>query len=189
MTGSDGSGTTTPAAAERADRFSVLMSTLDWPMAVVTAATAAERAGCLVGFHAQSSIEPARYVVWLSKANHTCRVALRATYLGVHLLDRGDRELAVNFGTRTGDDGDKFDDLPIDVGEGRVPLLRGCANRFVGRRVALLDEGGDHVCVVIEPRDVWSGPGFRPLRLGDVDDLEPGHPVEERPQPPTQRAG
>jgi flavin reductase (DIM6/NTAB) family NADH-FMN oxidoreductase RutF len=37
-----------------------IMSALDAPLVVVTAAEAQERAGCLVGFHCQSSIEPAR---------------------------------------------------------------------------------------------------------------------------------
>jgi flavin reductase (DIM6/NTAB) family NADH-FMN oxidoreductase RutF len=178
-----------PETTEVTQPFATIMSALDPPMAVVTAATPAERAGCLVGFHAQSSIHPNRYVVWLSKANHTCRVGLRATHLGVHFLGRGDREVAEAFGTRSGDDGDKFAGWDFDIGEGLAPVLRDCVNGFVGRRVALLDEGGDHVCVVLEPVCVWATDGFRPLRLADVEDLEPGHPVGDRPQPRTQRAG
>ena len=63
-----------------ADPFDSLMASLDPPMVVVTAAAGGERAGCLVGFHSQSSIEPARCCVWLSKANHTYRVALLAAH-------------------------------------------------------------------------------------------------------------
>ena len=40
------------------DAFDSLMASLDGPMAVVTTAVAGERAGCLVGFHAQSAIDP-----------------------------------------------------------------------------------------------------------------------------------
>lgn len=60
------------------DAFDSVMASLDAPMAVVTTAVDDERAGCLIGFHAQSSIDPGRYCVWLSKANHTYRVAWRA---------------------------------------------------------------------------------------------------------------
>ena len=62
---------------------------LDGPMYVVTAAAARERAGCLVGFAGQCSIEPERHMVWISKANHTYRVATAAGHLGVHLLAPG----------------------------------------------------------------------------------------------------
>jgi len=51
--------------------FHTLMAALDSPLIVVTTADERERAGCLVEFHGQSSIEPQRYCVWLSKANYT----------------------------------------------------------------------------------------------------------------------
>jgi len=41
--------------------FNTLMAALDSPLIVVTTADERERAGCLVEFHAQSSIEPRRY--------------------------------------------------------------------------------------------------------------------------------
>jgi len=59
--------------------FNSLMAALDCPLIVVTTADERERAGCLVEFHAQSSIEPQRYCVWLSKANYTYRVALHSS--------------------------------------------------------------------------------------------------------------
>lgn len=90
------------------DAFTTIMSSLDNPLIVVTTAEGHERAGCLVGFHAQSSISPGRYCVWLSKANHTYRVGLRATHLAVHFLTSGDLALAERFGTLTGDETDKF---------------------------------------------------------------------------------
>ena len=59
-----------------ADAFDVILASLDSPLVVVTAgadseALEGERAGCLVGFHSQSSVSPERFSVWLSKANHT----------------------------------------------------------------------------------------------------------------------
>lgn len=170
------------------DAFDRIMQAVDSRMAIVTAAAEPERAGCLVGFHAQSSIEPRRYSVWLSKANHTYRVALRSTHLGVHFLATDDMPLAERFGTLTGDDTDKFAGLAVRSGEGDVPLLDRCPNWVLLRRTALLDEGGDHVCVAGEIVSAGSGGDFEPLRLSHVSHLVPGHSAEERPAPPTERA-
>src|SRR6478752_2952820 len=169
------------------DHFNSLMTRLDTPMTVVTAAVGEERAGCLVGFHSQCSIQPGRYAVWLSKANHTCRVALLSKHLGVHFLDHRDRDLAELFGTLTGDDVDKFSRCDWETGAEGVPILARCPNRMVVRRTTLLEEGSDHVCIVTEPISAEAGSPFTPLRLSDVDDLVPGHPVDDRPRPPTER--
>src|SRR5947207_7588883 len=112
-------------AAMSDDEFGVIMSALDAPLVVVTAAEAQERAGCLVGFHCQSSIEPPRYCVWLSKANHTYRVALGSTHLAIHFLTSADLWLAERFGTLTGDRTDKLAGLSVrpGPGPGQVPVL------------------------------------------------------------------
>lgn len=170
------------------DAFDDIMASLDTPMAIVTTARGDERAGCLIGFHAQSSITPGRYCVWISKANHTYRVLLRSTHLAVHFLTARDRPIATLFGTRTGDDIDKFEHCRSTLGDNGVPILTDCPNHIVVRRIALLDEGGDHICVVTEPVSVRSTGRFTPLRLSDVDDLVPGHDAEERNDPPTDRA-
>ena len=170
------------------DAFDSLMASLDSPMAVVTAAAGHERAGCLIGFHAQCSIDPGQHAVWLSKANHTYRVALLGSHLGVHLLTEEDRDIATLFGTVSGDDTDKFAGLAVESGPGGVPLLATCPNRLVVRRVALLDVGGDHVCFVTEPIEATTTGAFRPLRLSAVSGLDAGHDVHERPRPPTERA-
>jgi flavin reductase (DIM6/NTAB) family NADH-FMN oxidoreductase RutF len=171
------------------DDFAALIQSLDPAMAVVTTASDRERAGCLIGFHAQSSIEPPRYVVWLSKANHTYRVALHAQHFGIHFLSEDDEDLARLFGTESGDRVDKFGRCSWEPGPGDVPVLSECANRFTATRVALLDEGGDHVCLVVAPLEVAPTTTFRPLRLSRASHLEPGHEAEERPEPATERAG
>ena len=145
-----------------------IMSALDAPLVVVTAAETQERAGCLVGFHCQSSIEPARYCVWLSKANHTYRVALRSTHLAVHFLTAADLWLAERFGTLTGDRTDKFAGLPVRPGPGQVPVLEQCSHWLAARRGMLLDEGGDHVRLTTEPVAVHTDGPFEPLRLSQA---------------------
>jgi flavin reductase (DIM6/NTAB) family NADH-FMN oxidoreductase RutF len=164
------------------------MSLLNPPMMIVTTAVDDERAGCLVGFHAQGGIDPRRYAIWLSKANHTYRVATHAEYLIAHFLTAADHDLAELFGTLSGDEVDKFARCDWEPTKWNVPALTRCPNRVVVRRTALLDEGSDHVCLVTEPLDASGDDEFRPLRFGEVRDLDAGHGVEERPTPPTERA-
>ena len=170
------------------DAFGAMMFALDNPLIIVTTTEAGERAGCLVGFHSQSSIQPHRYCVWLSKANHTYRVALRSAYLGIHFLTTDDLPLAELFGTRSGDTMDKFAGLPVEPGPGGTPLLAQCPHRLAARRIALLDEGGDHVCLTTEPVAAQSSGRFEPLRLSRAAHFAPGHGYAERPNPPTERA-
>ena len=157
------------------DPFDRLLASLDAPMIVVTTAAGGERAGCMVGFHSQASIEPRRMAVWLSKANHTYRVALHATHLAVHALSEEDHDLADRFGGETGDAVDKFAGLPWTAGPGGVPLLDRCPHRTVLDRVTVLDDGGDHVLWVGQPVAGGSGPPFHPLRLHHVTGMTPGH--------------
>ena len=174
--------------SEDGNAFDELIAGLDPAMAVVTTVSGGERAGCLIGFHAQCSISPPRYVVWLSKANHTFRVGVHARWFAVHFLSEDDEELARLFGTTSGDDTDKFAECDWADGGDGLPLLTGCANRFMAERVALLDEGSDHVCLVISPTNAWAGTSFRPLRLSMVEHLQPGHESEERPKPAEERS-
>lgn len=162
--------------------FDELMTRLDHPMAVVTTVSGRQRAGCLVGFHAQCGIEPPEYAVWISKANHTYKIAALADTFAVHFLGRGDRDLAELFGTTTGDDVDKFERCPWVRGPGGVPVLDQVENRFVGRRTAFLDAGSDHVAVVLAPIEASSGTGDL-LWFGEVTDLDAGHAPTERQRP------
>ncbi|MDH6580477.1 flavin reductase [Kitasatospora sp. MAP5-34] len=74
--------------------FDDFTARLDYPVLVVTAAADGARAGCLVGFGSQCSIDPPRFTVWLSKANRTFRVAKRAEFPVVHLLPAHRRDRA-----------------------------------------------------------------------------------------------
>jgi flavin reductase (DIM6/NTAB) family NADH-FMN oxidoreductase RutF len=167
--------------------FSDLVAAVDPAMAIVTTLSGDERAGCLVGFHVQCSITPPRHAIWLSKANHTFRVGVHARYFAVHFPSEESTEVPELFGTVSGDTVDKFARCDWERGPGGVPLLSSCPNRFVATRVTLLDDGGDHVCLVLSPTEVAAAP-FRPLRLSQVAHLEPGHDARERPEPATERA-
>lgn len=162
------------------EAFDLVTRSLDTAMVVVTAAAQGERAGCLVGFHCQSSMDPERWSFWLSKANHTYRVGLHASSFAMHFLGADQHELARRFGSLSGEDTDKFDGLAWQPGDDDVPLLSDCPNRFELERVALLDDGGDHVSVTALVRRATCSDRFEPLRLSDVLDLQPGHGNEER---------
>lgn len=160
--------------------FLELVSSADPAMAVVTTQADGVRAGCLVGFHGQSGVSPQHYAVWLSKANHTYRTALEADHLAVHLLTEDDLGIAEHFGTRTGEDGDKFEGQETEDGPSGVPLLRTLPHRFVGRRLAVLDVGGDHALFALEVVQATSSGPFAPLRNSAVEHLRPGHETQER---------
>lgn len=167
-----------PTPVERG--FDELIHDVDTAMVVVTVSVDGEQSGCLIGFHAQCSISPRRYALWISKANHTYELALRAEAYGVHFLGAGDLALARLFGTTSGDEIDKFEQAGWTAGDGGVPLLDACPTRMVLRRHALFDAGEDHICVVGEPVEADADGGFTPLRLRDVEHLEPGHEADEK---------
>ena len=166
-----------------ADDFDTLVARMDAPLVVVTAASGDQRAGCVVGFHSQCSIEPPRYAVWLSKANRTYRVALFATHVALHVLGTEDGALVELFGGETGDDVDKFARCDWEAGPGGVPLLSKSRLRMVLQRASLWDDGGDHVCLVGTPIDVIAGGATSPLRLSGAPPIEAGHEADERATP------
>ncbi|MGK5742978.1 flavin reductase family protein [Micromonospora sp. URMC 103] len=149
---------------------------LDSPMFVVTTVDprSGERAGCLVGFASQCSIEPDRFVVWLSQNNHTYRVAMHADCLAVHGLAADQRALAELFGTETGDEVDKFARCSWRPGGSGVPIIEDCPRRFVGR---ILDRTawGNHTGFLLEPLSAAGEPDPPPLMFSAVADLRAGH--------------
>ena len=145
-------------------------------MFVVTAAAGEERAGCLVGFLTQCSIDPPRFLVCLSKQNRTCRVARRSPVLAVHLLPAGQLSLAELFGGHTGDEIDKFDRCRWSAGPHGVPLLEDCPNRFIGSVIARHDLG-DHTGHLLGVAEAHAPSALELLTFHDVRHLTPGHPA------------
>ncbi|MEV4562013.1 flavin reductase family protein [Kitasatospora sp. NPDC049285] len=156
--------------------FESFVALLDYPVYVVTAATGdGERAGCLVGFAGQCSIRPPRFTVWISKANHTHPVASHSPALVVHLLPHR-HDLAELFGGATGDTLDKFAAVPWRPGPYGVPVLTDASAWFAGRVLDRFD-GGDHSGFLLDPITAATTADRNPLRLGDVSDIDAGHPA------------
>lgn len=162
-------------STEEFDRF---IEGLDYPLFVVTAFDGTERAGCLVGFVTQVSIDPPRLLVCLSEANHTRRVAAGADVLAVHVLGADDHATAELFGGQTGDEIDKFARIGWHPGPDGVPLLDNLSRRMIGQ-VLERHPFGDHVGFLLAPvaEDVGNDDTEAALMLQDVDDVEPGHPA------------
>lgn len=155
--------------------FDRVMSLLDYPMYVVTTRAGDEMSGCLVGFATQVSIDPPRFLVGLSKRNHTYRVAQHAEYLAVHLVPRQQCELARLFGSETGDKIDKFERCNWRPGPHGLPILEDAAGWFGGKVRSRYDLG-DHVGFLLDPVSGSAPDTFEQLvTFSDVRDLDPGH--------------
>lgn len=86
-------------AAERV--FQTIVDDIEYPVFVVTASAGDDPAGCLVGFTTQCSIDPLRFLVCLSKQNHTWEIATRTSRLVVHLVRPDQRDVAEHFGSQS----------------------------------------------------------------------------------------
>jgi flavin reductase (DIM6/NTAB) family NADH-FMN oxidoreductase RutF len=151
-----------------------LVSALDYPMFIVTATDGSERAGCLVGFATQCSIDPPRFLVCLSDKNRTFRVARGAEVLVVHLVPDDAGELAELFGSETGDETDKFNRCAWTPGPNGTPVLDACENWFAGRVLERVP-AGDHCAYLLDPFAAHSGDEGRPFTFHRARRMEPGH--------------
>ena len=146
------------------------------PVYIATAYADGRRAGCLVGFATQVSMDPERFLVCVSRANATFPVAMAAERLGVHALTERERELAELFGGETGDEVDKFDRCDWEPAADGTPLLTACPTWFLGPVVDRVDLG-DHVGCVVEPERWHGGRPIVQLTERDLGEVEPGHPA------------
>ena len=154
--------------------FNSLVGDLDYPMFTVTACAGGERAGCLIGFATQASIDPSRFLACLSHKNRTYRVAVDAELLAVHFVPAHAEDLVELFGGETGDDIDKFERCAWRPGPGGTPLLDGCPNRFVGRVLGRMD-AGDHDAFLLEAVLAERGSGADEFQFHRAKRIEPGH--------------
>jgi len=151
-----------------------LVAALDYPMFIVTVAAGAERAGCLVGFATQCSIDPPRFLVCLSDKNRTFRVARTAESVVVHMVPSHADELAQLFGGETGDAVDKFARCEWRPGPGGAPVLDGCPNWFAARILERFP-AGDHDALLLDPFEAHSDSSTRPFEFHRAKRIDPGH--------------
>jgi flavin reductase (DIM6/NTAB) family NADH-FMN oxidoreductase RutF len=155
-------------------RIHRLVAELDYPMFIVTVATPAGRAGCLVGFATQCSIDPPRFLVCLSDKNRTFRIAREASTMVVHLVPADAGGLADLFGARTGDEVDKFALCSWSEGPGQTPVLADCGNWFAARILERVP-AGDHWAFLLDPFEAAGEGEERPFTFHRARRMEPGH--------------
>ncbi|WP_067650104.1 flavin reductase family protein [Nocardia harenae] len=165
----------TDSISEAGSTCEAVIAAADFPVFVVTTRAGEETSGCLVGFTAQVSINPLRFLVGLSQRNHTHRVAQRAERLNVHLLGQDQVELAALFGSETGDEIDKFARCAWHPDSTGLPVLSAAAGWF-GGKILERHDFGDHTVMLLAPDTGVAPPAdVETLRFLMVDHLEPGH--------------
>ena len=161
----------------QADAIGAFTETTDYPLLVITtAADGGECSGCLAGFVTQCSIDPPRFLVCISRVNHTFVVAQRARFLVLHLLGDQQTDLASQFGERTGDSVDKFADVRWHPGPEGVPVLDDCAAWILVEILARFDVG-DHQAALTAPLDGGAGNQSGLLTFNNAPSLDAGHPA------------
>jgi flavin reductase (DIM6/NTAB) family NADH-FMN oxidoreductase RutF len=153
--------------------FAQFARSLDYPLYVVTTAADGERSGCLIGFATQCSIRPPRFLACLSKKNHTYELALRASVLAVHRIEKDRKPLAELFGGETGDEVDKFAAVGWHETHG-VPVLDDCPCWFAGNILERIDLG-DHMGFMLDPIDAQPVAEKGQLTYQQARDIEAGH--------------
>jgi flavin reductase (DIM6/NTAB) family NADH-FMN oxidoreductase RutF len=162
------------SASKPAESFAELAVQLEYSMLVVTTAADGERAGCLIGFATQVSIDPPRFLACLSVKNRTYRVTERARVLVVHFVPAERSDLAELFGGKTGDELDKFERCDWRPGPDGAPIVTDLENWFAGRIMERIDFG-DHVGFLLEPIEGQVGRGTASMTFHRAKGIDPGH--------------
>jgi flavin reductase (DIM6/NTAB) family NADH-FMN oxidoreductase RutF len=155
--------------------FQKLVGALDYPIFIVTAAAGDERDGCVVGFATQTSIKPPLFLVGISEKNRTYEIAKEADVLVVHLVPESRKDLAEQFGGKTGDEEDKLSEVEWVEGPDGAPRISGLDSWFAGEIRDRLDLHGDHAGYLLAPVAASSGGEGPWLGFQAAKDIEPGH--------------
>jgi flavin reductase (DIM6/NTAB) family NADH-FMN oxidoreductase RutF len=152
-----------------------LVNATDYPLYVVTAAADGQRSGCMAGFVTQSSLQPIRFLICISRVNHTFAVADKSEGLALHLLGADQYDLASLFGEQSGDEIDKFARVQWSTGPDGVPVLAECAAWVAGRVIDRM-RAGDHEAFLISVTDGAAGTHQGRFMSSVAESFKPGHP-------------
>jgi flavin reductase (DIM6/NTAB) family NADH-FMN oxidoreductase RutF len=152
---------------------------VDYALHVVTTVSSeGEPSGCIVGFITQCSIVPPRFLVCISKVNHTYMAAEHSDAIALHLIGRDQGRIASLFAEETGDTLDKFSRCEWRTGVTGSPVLSECVAWL---ECMVIDRWsvGDHQALLVRPVAGDSGAHKDVLTLRTSPDLQPAHPIEE----------
>jgi flavin reductase (DIM6/NTAB) family NADH-FMN oxidoreductase RutF len=148
----------------------------DYPLYVVTASVGDAVSGCLAGFVTQCSITPVRFIVCISKINHTFGIAERSKSLALHLLGSDQEVIASLFGEVSGRATDKFTKVSWSRGITGAPLLSECAAWAEGSIINRMS-AGDHEAFLMTVANGGTGRHEGSFMFSDASGFEPGNPV------------
>jgi flavin reductase (DIM6/NTAB) family NADH-FMN oxidoreductase RutF len=164
-------------AAAIAAGMAAFTDRMDYPLFVLTVGVPDdEPSGCLAGFVTQCSIVPPRFLVCVSKVNHTFFATERSDGLALHLLGEGQTALASLFGEESGDSVSKFDYCAWSLGATGSPLLDDCA-AWLECRVLDRFDVGDHRALLVRPLSGGPGNESGVLTYRNAPDFNAGHPA------------
>src|SRR3954469_17100283 len=101
--------------------FLRLAGSFDYPVFIATMTDGDRRGGCVVGFATQTSLDPARFLACVSRANRTFELAQDVDAIAVHAVPCEAIELVELFGGKTGDEIDKFERCTWSTGPRGLP--------------------------------------------------------------------
>jgi flavin reductase (DIM6/NTAB) family NADH-FMN oxidoreductase RutF len=148
----------------------------EYPLYVVTTSLGDEVSGCLAGFVTQSSIRPVRFIVCVSKVNHTFRIVERSTSLALHLLGSDQGWIASLFGEISGNEMEKFAEVKWSRGITGAPVLSACAAWVEGSIINRMS-AGDHEAFLMTVANGGLGNSEGIFMLSDAVGFEPGNPA------------
>jgi flavin reductase (DIM6/NTAB) family NADH-FMN oxidoreductase RutF len=114
-------------ASRARDAIAQVYALLDPPLWLVTAAHDQRQGGLIATFVARASIVSGlpRMLIGIAKQHHTWRLIEGSGRFALHLLHPEQSGLVWRFGTQSGKDTDKFEDLPTRHTPGGSPLIPG----------------------------------------------------------------
>jgi flavin reductase (DIM6/NTAB) family NADH-FMN oxidoreductase RutF len=149
---------------------------VDYALQVVTTTSAqGEPSGCLVGFATQCSIVPPRFLVCISKVNHTYFASEHSGSVALHLIGRDQISLATLFAETSGDTVDKFSRCAWQPGVTGAPVLSECVAWLEGSIIERWSVG-DHQALLVRPVAGGSVTPGEVLTIRTAPEFHPGHP-------------
>jgi flavin reductase (DIM6/NTAB) family NADH-FMN oxidoreductase RutF len=142
---------------------------------VTTISSAGEPSGCMVGFATQCSIDPPRFLICISKVNHTYFASLHSDAVALHLIGQDQIPLASLFAESSGDDVDKFARCRWHLGTTGAPLLADCVAWLEGTVIRRWSVG-DHQALLVRPVAGGAGDQRDVLTVRHAPDFQAGHP-------------
>lgn len=141
-----------------------LIKSVDREVWVVTSAHGGVRGGLLANSVTSVSIVPdmPRMVIALAKHHHTWQIVESSGVLALHLLTAEQVELAWHFGTQSGKQVDKLQDVPFHVGVTGCPIVSE-AKGWLECRVEERFDTGDRTLYLVQVVEGELPEPFAPL--------------------------